>query len=249
MPAEFNPRVLERTFTAGRVISRAFSVWAKNLPTLLVLGLLVNSPLILWGALALAPGQPQEPTQAALMAPLSMLLNFVLVGGVTFTVLQQLKGERASIGQAVAVGLRRVFPVLWLAILAGLATMGAFLLLVVPGLIVMCMLWVAVPVAVVEKPGAVASMRRSRELTRGFRWHVLGAMAVMALVGAGAQGIVNVALSAATSEVGVWLGFAVSQVISSLTGALGAVAPAVGYHDLRVTKEGVDTESLLRVFE
>ena len=250
MAADFSPRVLERTFTAGRVIGRAFSVWARNLPTLLLLGLIVNAPLIVWAGLALKPGQgPEFSVTTALMAPVALLLTFVLTGAVTFTVLQQLKGQRASVGAAVAVGLRRALPVIWLAIVAGLATAGAFMLLIVPGVIVICMLWVAVPVAVVEKPGALASMRRSSELTRGYRWHVLGVIAVMWLVGAAGEGIARVVTGGAGGEAVAWLGFAVTQVVSSLTGTLGAVAAAVGYHDLRVTKEGVDTESLLKVFE
>ena len=45
-------------------------------------------------------------------------------------------------------------------------------------------------------------------------------------------------------------GIGVQMALATLAlGPLGAVASAVGYHDLRVGKEGADVEDLARVFD
>ena len=51
-----------------------------------------------------------------------------------------------------------------------------FVLLVVPGLILACMFFVAVPVAVVERPGVFEALARSGRLTRGHRVPILGVL-------------------------------------------------------------------------
>jgi len=59
--------------------------------------------------------------------------------------------------------------VIGVALLEMLAIVGGFLLLVVPGIIVSLMLMVAVPVAIIERPGVMASLKRSAALTKGIK--------------------------------------------------------------------------------
>jgi hypothetical protein len=108
--------------------------------------------------------------------------------------------------------------------------------------------WVALPVAVVEEVGPRGALRRSRDLTKR---NVAKIWLVMVLLSA-----VNIGLHRLLAEVtpsdfeGVRVANLGQVLISALiVGPLGATAAAVGYHDLRVTAEGVDTETLARVFE
>ncbi len=102
---------------------------------------------------------------------------------------------------------------------------------------------------VVEREGVVAALGRSWELTRGSRLTIFaGALAVgainwLATVG-GSLGIDLVPDGPAKIVLAMaWM------VLVLLLGSLGAVVPAVAYHDLRVAREGVATEDLLKVFE
>ena len=88
----------------------------------------------------------------------------------------------AAIGASLRHGLRIVFPVLGVALLSVLMMMLSAIALVIPMFIVMTMFWVAIPAAVVERPGVIASLKRSAELTTGNRWRVFGIYAVITLL-------------------------------------------------------------------
>jgi hypothetical protein len=63
-------------------------------------------------------------------------------------------------------------------LLAGLGIIGGFILLIVPGLILLTW-WVLIsPVIVLEDKGAIEAFGRSRELVRGNGWNVFGAIAI-----------------------------------------------------------------------
>ena len=132
---------------------------------------------------------------------------------------------------------------LGVALLTALGTVLAALLFVVPGIIVACMLYVAVPVCVIEKAGVFESLNRSGELTRGYRWQIFALWALVTVI----AGIAQIVLS---WFVGVTLwGKLLTFGWQVFAAAFGAVLVAVIYHDLRVTKEGIDIDSLANVFD
>jgi len=235
---------MDPRFTVGTLLSRTFSVWGKNFGPIALLALVVYSPLLLW-VLLVGPAEGLGPG-GGLQNLFSSFLSFVLTGAVTFLVLRQFAGERIGFGKALAATAERFFAIFTTSFLGGLAALLGFVLLVVPGFVVLTMIFVAVPVAVVERPGASASLRRSADLTRGYRWHVFGAAVVLFLLVAVAAGAVGAATElAATGRAGALIG----EAVGALAGSIPAVASAVAYHDLRVLKEGVDAASLVRVFE
>jgi hypothetical protein len=127
-------------------------------------------------------------------------------------------------------------------ILAGLAALA----LIFPGLIVVTMLFVAVPVCVVERLGPIKSMGRSTRLTKGHRWKIFGIWFAALLV----QGVVQSVLTGLVAAGGLsLLGMPVLVIWSAVYGAFSAVLAVVAYHDLRVAKEGVDTDQIAAVFD
>lgn len=81
--------------------------------------------------------------------------------------------------------IRSVQPVFWplatVSILFGLGVAVGFILLIVPGLILMVMWCVVAPVTVLERPGVFAAFGRSRELVRGNGWNVFGVIVLVFL--------------------------------------------------------------------
>ena len=242
---------MEIQFSAGSVLSRTFAVWWRNLVPFATIAFLVHSPFIIATALygLTAQGDSNPVTPVALVA-LAMTLGpvvaqWVLSGAVIFGVLTHLQGNEATVRESLRVGLRYLFPILLVSILQGIITFGGMLLLVIPGLIAMCTLWVAVPVTVTERPGIWASIKRSSELTRGDRRSVFSIIMVLAILGfVGSSLLQGVALAISGPQIA----GLVAVLTQALLGTLGAVAMAVGYHDLRVSKEGVNTDSLVEVF-
>ena len=81
--------------------------------------------------------------------------------------------------------LQSVEPVFWplvaVSILFGIGIGIGFVLLIVPGLILLTIWSVVAPVTVLERPGVFAAFGRSRELVRGNGWSVFGVIVVVFL--------------------------------------------------------------------
>jgi len=242
----------------GSVVRRSFGAWAANLAPLSLVGLVVYLPALLLIALLAATGSLNRLGERAVDI-LTNILNLILTGAVTYAVFRHLHGERAGAGEALRTGLSRVGGVWVTGILMGIAVLVGFIVLIIPGIVLLIRYWVAVPVAVIEAPGASASLGRSTELTQGNRWRVLAIALVMGIVtilGILVLGIVVGLVAAAVSDAAATteeatdpLTLAALTILAIPLQCLAAVAPVVVYHDLRVGKEGVDVEDLLRVFD
>jgi hypothetical protein len=189
-------------------------------------------------------GQTRRPSLVRILVPLlfMIVLPYVVTGALIYGVLKQLRGEPADMGDCLRVGFGRLLPILGVGFLAGILSALGAILLIVPGVILACMYWVAVPVAVVERPGVIASLKRSAQLTQGEKWSVFAILLVLIVLQNVAQAIFNAALGDSTA------GALLSLIPTIVFGMLGAVCAAVGYHDLRVAKEGVGIDQLVSVF-
>jgi hypothetical protein len=66
-------------------------------------------------------------------------------------------------------------------ILAGIGVAIGFVLLIIPGLVLMVIWAVVAPVTVLERPGVFGAFGRSRELVRGNGWNVFGVLVLVFL--------------------------------------------------------------------
>jgi hypothetical protein len=151
-----------------------------------------------------------------------------------------------SFGESLKVGLARFFPVVLLALLMGLLFMLGFMLLIVPGLILITMWFVSTPACVVERTGPWTSLKRSAALTKGHRWKIFGLMFLMIIVSLIVAGLLQVVLPQFGSTILVMLG---TLLWGALWTAYYSIAVVMSYHDLRVAKEGIDIEQIASVFD
>jgi len=120
------------------------------------------------------------------------------------------------------------------------------MLVVVPGLILATMWYLAVPVCVVENLGVFASMKRSAALTKGHRWKVFG---LLVLVGLGSA-IFAMAVSAIAKLLLGRIALVILQyLVQALVAVFGALLVVVVYRDLRAARDGIDTEQIAAVFD
>jgi hypothetical protein len=240
----------------GGVISRTFSVTFSNLPSFLLVGVLVYSPALLLHGLG-AVFANQAVLLSLIANLMESLLGIVLAGALTFGVIRALRGDKASVGEIAEAGASSLGRVLVVSLLVGIMTLIGALLCIVPGVIVACMNWVAVPVTVMERPGIRASLDRSHELTSGTRLGVFAVLLVVALIGGAAAfaagGVAMAIVSLGGGEAPTGAAHSLTQLALTLFvlpfQCLGAAAPAVGYQDLRLHREGADVDDLVRVFE
>src|SRR5690348_13132389 len=171
-------------FRVGRVLSRSMSILFGNLPQFCVLSAVASLPYLLFliGGESGSFGQTPRVGTPAFYGEL--LLNTVLTALcqsiVLFGAFQAMQGRRFRVAESLGKGLARFVPVLGTTLLSTLIT-GLGSVLIVPGLIAMSMLYVALPVCVVERLGPVDSLSRSADLTKGHRWKVFG-LAILLLI-------------------------------------------------------------------
>jgi hypothetical protein len=128
------------------------------------------------------------------------------------------------------------------------------LLSFVPYFMLIIMWSVARPACVAERLGPLGSLRRSRELTRGHRWKILGLILLTLICLLVVLLIVGIVVGVATA-LGGTVTFAaplmrfVSQVLYAIFLAFIWILIAVTYRDLRIAREGIDTDQVATVFE
>jgi len=239
--------------TVGSLVGRSFEVWWRNLLRFIALSLIpFAAALAVFAAgflgFARGAGSEQAPPSFALIAVAVVLLlplAAIYLGGITHGALQHLAGQPVRVGGMLRAGARRVWTLLAAGTMAYLATLGGFVLLIVPGILVALGFSLTPAVAVAEKLGPVEVLRRSWRLTRGSRGTIFLAglvlWALLSVIGLGAGFFGRAAPPAAQPLV--------SGIVQLLLYPLLYVFPAVVYHDLRIAKEGVATEDVVRVFE
>jgi hypothetical protein len=254
------------TFTVGGLVGRTFRVWWQNLGVFSMLAALVYLPVML-AAFAMGLGSmytrsPLEPADPAMftsqLGRVGILYVFILMvfavhmAALTYGAIQSLGERPVRLGELLAVGVRRALPVIVASIVAYVLFVLGFLLLIVPGLILITAMVVTVPTIVVERAGPFKAIGRSFRLTKGRRLALFAAFFVfflvlmaVGMVGAVAFPVASAFLGSGAAVVGLVLTLVVNVVFASLP----TIAPAVAYHDLRAEKEGVGTAELAKVFE
>ena len=133
-------------------------------------------------------------------------------------------------------------------LLGGLLTFLALIALVIPGVVVACGYSVAAEVAALESGSAGDALRRSWDLTKGFKlkalvlWVVSVSLILLVFLGAGALGGFVAALAGGLDALVTLLAAFVSLLIYPLISCVFTLF----YYDLRVRKEGFDLEVLSR---
>lgn len=239
-------------FRVGAVVSRGLWFYYRSFWTLLPVSIVALLPPVLYGYWSAYPFWGGV-----------WILDLVgfcwLSAGVSYAVVSDLRGRNASAVEVLGRSMGAVPRLLLLFLILLIVWVGGVLLAFIPligALIVVglsawlyVVYWVVLPVVVVEKSGPLVSLRRSDELTKGSRPQVLGIIAswfvILILTGI----FSDLVLFALLDLLGHAVFVGMSTLINTIVFALGASLAAVGYHDLRVEKEGVGAEEIARVFD
>jgi len=155
---------------------------------------------------------------------LARLLLVVVVGTITITVVSSIAPlfVLAIFATAVVNGAGHLLALIFLLPLISI-------LLLVPQL-QLCTSWsVSAAVAVLERPGGLRALGRSRELVRGNRWRVLALIVALAIPLALAAAVVDAANGSASSVPGL----AARVLVAALIAPIPVIAATVLYFELR----------------
>jgi len=240
-------------FSIGRVIGDSIGIYARNFVSFSVLALVIGLLDLLVDIFYVAPAQAAALGQVDFVPIAVGFLVATLTSSLTqatiiYGTLQDLRGSRAGIGDCISRGLASIIPVIVASIIMSVAVGLASLLLIIPGIILTLIWWVYVPVIVVEGKSITDSFGRSRDLTRGHRWAILG-LVIIVIVLSVAVGYLITVVSTVVGAGADLTPSILNYVATSLIAAFGAVLVAVGYYYLRVEKEGVDVNQIASVFD
>jgi hypothetical protein len=148
---------------------------------------------------------------AVLAAIVSLVATF-WVQGALIKAVEDVRDGKADL--SVQETFERVRPFLGSIIIAGLlAGLGigiGFVLLIIPGLILLTWWSMVIPAVVLEGRRAGESFGRSRDLVRGYAWNVFGVIVITILILIGFQIVLSIVLSPLAQ----WLESFISQIVS-----------------------------------
>jgi hypothetical protein len=226
-------------FRIGHVLSRTASIFVRNALAYLAVTSVAALPLLLVSVLLpSSPASVGNPFQSLGSGFFTFFLTVVLeiLGQaiVLYGAFQYMRGKPVRLADCVKVGLRRFFPLIRLAILVALAMLAYFLLL-------------GVFVRLVPTLGLVQIEQSPVLVTLTvLAWFIpLVILFLMCFVATPA---------CVVERRGAFRSLGRSRALTKghrwkIFGLIYAILVAVTYHDLRVAKEGVDTEQIAAVFE
>src|SRR3954454_5036252 len=200
----------------GAIISRAFQIYRDHAGTLLGAALIIFAIKLLLALMV---------PKLFFIARITVFILNVFYGGMVVNLVRDVQDGRRdhSTGELFPSVTPVLLPLLGLAIVAGIAIAIGFVLLIIPGLILLTIWAVAAPVMVIEHPGVFTALGRSRDLVRGYGWPVFGTIVLAALIDLAVNivaGLVASGLSDAGTAVVNWIAATLTAPIFALTSAV-----------------------------
>ena len=215
-----------RRIEPGRVIGEAFETYQSQM------GPLLGGALIVIGIAAVIDGLLAVSGSLALVflgALIAFAASFLYTGYVVKLVQDVRDGRRDnSVGELFSAAAPYIGTLILNGILAGIAIAIGFVLIIVPGLILLTIWAVIAPSIVVEDQGVIDAFGRSRELVRGNGWPVFGAI-VLAFLIVFAVSLIAGLIGAALGDAGRVILGAIANV---LTAPVAALVASILFFDL-----------------
>jgi hypothetical protein len=256
-----SPRLL-RPRTVGEILTDAFELYRRHWQNLFVIVAVIVIPLsflqVLVGQVWIHEGLTEEELRngvevtvngafvagvlaSIVVAMASILMWTVLTGAITRAAAGTFLGRDLEIGESYRYGFARFWSIVLVGVLSALAIAVGFLLLIVPGFIVLTFLVCGIPALVIEGTRGRQALRRSWNLVRGRGWPVFGTIIVATIL----TSLVNSLLTSPFGDN--WAARSIGASIASiLTMPYMALVGVFIYLDLRVRKEQYSAAELER---
>lgn len=183
---------------------------------------------------------------------LQLALSVVAQAAMLYGTVEFMAGRKASVGAALVKGIGSAPVVIVISILSGVAVTFGLLTCLVPGFIVLCVLYVAVPVAVMEGAGPLDALQRSAELTSGHRVMIFLSLfiffAASVTLSCLTQQFSSLGVQVLPSTASFVVLFIINQLLIVGQTVLFATLNAVIYARIRGVRDGVDADTLAQVF-
>jgi hypothetical protein len=227
------------TFRLADVFRKSFAIYGRHFMPFVILTIIASIPkYVLLFMLGIPDGGAVASFVYTVCVWVALLVTEALASGaVTYGAVQELRGRTFSLAVSIQILVLRFLPMLGLAICIAIAISVGAMLLVVPGLIVACVCYVAMPACVAERTGFSESISRSISLTEGHRWQVLGAVLLMQFV----NYVITRIIVSVLAPVGLTEMLIAMMAAATILNAFNGVLVSVFYYELRGTRKGIDS--------
>ena len=217
------------TLSPSAIISRAFEIYRTQVGTLLA-----GAALIYLAQFVVNLVLPDSLDWIGSIV--SLVLTAFFTGMVVMLVRDLQDGHRdSSLGELFSSVTPVLVPVIVVSILFGIGVAIGFVLIIIPGLILLTIWSVAVPVTVIERPGIFAAFGRSRQLVKGNGWQVFGTILLVWLIAI----VVGALGGLLASAFGGVIGALIVAIIGALIAPVVALTAALIYFTLVEGKQPV----------
>jgi hypothetical protein len=218
----------------GGVLGEAWGLYKRFLWQFFLTAFVVFAVLDLLSALAAAAASGSSVGAAAFWALVSFVIGVVgyfWVQAALVELVRDVRDGRAdrTVGETYAAVRPRLPAVIAAGVLAAIGIGIGFVLLIVPGLFLLTIWSMLVPVIVIEGRHAGESFTRSREVVRGNGWSVFGLLIITFLLVLIASAVIRIIFAPLPTFLDAWLG---SLVAHSLTVPFAAAALTTAYFRL-----------------
>lgn len=255
-----------QAFDVGSVIAESFSILLRKLPQVILLGFIPSIIGLIFSVFLIGPemtfGGTADLTDLQSinwsLYSLSMFLQMVIYG-ITVALFVQMAydaklGRPMNLGAYFKTAVRNIVPLMILTIVVSFVAAIAMLFIILPGLWVYAVWSVVVPAIVIERAG-FGALGRSAQLTKGYRWPIIGLIVTLGicvfLISIGVMFVIGLltALTGGVQGFGVIIAIVLQGLASAAVYGVLYIAVALIYARLREIKEGISVDQLVTVFE
>jgi hypothetical protein len=217
-----------KQISVGDVLGETFSIYGQNFAAL------IGSAIAVFVIIGLASGLLQNAGGLILgvLAGIIRLVGYAIFTGFVVRLVQDVRDGRRdhTVGDLFSSATPAIVPLIAFGILFSIGVGIGFVLLIVPGFILLTIWSVGAPAIVVERAGVIDAFGRSRHLVRGNGWSVFATLVAVLLIVIA----IGVILGAIATPIGDGeASTLVASIISTvLTAPIFALAVSVLYFDL-----------------
>jgi hypothetical protein len=211
----------------GAVFSETFTIYTQNAVPLLGVGI----ALYLGIAIIAGLGFAASGILGLILFVILAVVGVTLYAGFVVRLVENVRGGKrdATVGELIESAMPAIGPLIGNGILKGLAVLVGFVLLIVPGLILLTIWAVTAPAIVVERVGVIDAFSRSWDLVRGQAWMVFAIILLTFLI---TQAITYL-FGAIGEGIGDFVGYLIFQAIAgAITAPIGGLVAAILFFDL-----------------
>lgn len=261
MPANLRP------LSTGELLDKTFTLYRQNfllffgiaaIPQLALFVLIVGTGVV-FGVSGNRLNGARGLPEIAIALGLAYLVGSIVAAAVTqaattFAVSDLYLDEPASLARSFSRAKGRMLVVIGVTLLFGLCLGIGFMLLVIPGILVLMWYSLAVPASVVEHIGVSDALNRSSSLSKGSGWRIFGVYVLLFIftivANIAIQYLIKMALSPLkTMAAAQTLLTGGSYLVGALVGPVITIALTLLYYDQRVRREAFDLEHMMKALQ